>query len=276
MSEGFPYRGAAVITGAGSGIGLATAHVLAMRGMDLALVDISEDRLAEAARALASNERRVTTYALDVADRDATAALPGRVATDHPVVSVLMNNAGVGLGGNFEQVAEEDFEWLFEINFHAPVRLTRGFLPLLRAAPEARLVNVSSIFGIIAPASQVAYAASKFALRGFSEALRHELEAEGASVGVTTVHPGGVATNISRDARINVDWDPDDIERRREAATRLLTMPPPKAAGLIVDAMERRQPRLLIGRDARLAAMIQRAFPVTYYRRLQNRLAEAR
>lgn len=274
MTDGF-YTGAAVITGAGSGIGRATARALAERGMDLALVDLREDRLEEARRELASNERRVTTYALDVADREAVRALPGRVAADHAVVSVLMNNAGVGLGGNFEQVAEDDFDWLFEINFHAVVRLTRGFLPMLRRAPEARIVNVSSIFGIIAPASQVAYAASKFAVRGFSEALRHELEAEGASVGITTVHPGGVATNISRDARINVDWNLADIERRREAATKLLTMPPERAAGLIAGAMERREPRLLIGKDARLAAAIQRVFPVTYYRRLQNRLADA-
>ena len=269
------YEGAAVVTGAGSGIGLATARALAAQGMDLALVDLREDRLDEARAALASNERRVTTYAVDVADREAVRGLPARVAADHPVISVLMNNAGVGLGGTFEQVAEADFDWLFEINFHAVVRLTRGFLPVLREAPEARIVNVSSIFGIIAPASQVAYAASKFAVRGFSEALRHELEAEGASVGVTTVHPGGVATNISKDARINVDWPAEDIERRRAAADKLLSLPPDEAARQIVRAMARRQPRLLIGKDARLAAMIQRAFPVGYYRRMRNRLSDA-
>ena len=274
MSEDF-YQGAAVVTGAGSGIGRATARALAARGMDLALVDLREDRLEEVRAELSSNERRVTTYALDVADREAVRALPGRIAADHPVVSVLMNNAGVGLGGNFEEVAEDDFDWLFEINFHAVVRLTRGFLPMLRAAPEARIVNVSSIFGMIAPAGQTAYAASKFAVRGFSEALRHELEAEGATVGITTVHPGGVATNISNDARINVDWSEEDIAQRRAVADKLLSLPPDEAARRIVDAMDRRQPRLLIGKDARQAAFLQRVFPVTYYSWMRNRLAKA-
>lgn len=275
MTDGF-YTGAAVITGAGSGIGLATARALAARGMDLALVDVSEDRLDAARGALASNERRVTTYALDVADREAVRALPGRVAADHPVVSVLMNNAGVGLGGDFEEVPEDDFDWLFEINFHAVVRLTRGFLPMLRQAPEARIVNVSSIFGIIAPASQVAYAASKFAVRGFSEALRHELEAEGASVGITTVHPGGVATNISRDARISAPWSDEDKAQRQAVADKLLSLPPDEAARRIAEAMERREPRLLIGKDARRAALLQRLFPVGYYGLMRSKLAQAR
>ena len=274
MSGDF-YQGAAVVTGAGSGIGRATARALAARGMDLALVDLREDRLAEVRQELASNEWRVTTYALDVADREAVRGLPGRVTADHPVVSVLMNNAGVGLGGTFEEVSEDDFDWLFEINFHAVVRLTRGFLPVLRQAPEARIVNVSSIFGIIAPASQVAYAASKFAVRGFSEALRHELEAEGASVGITTVHPGGVATNISNDARISAAWTEEATRERKMVADKLLSLPPDEAARRIVRAMERRQPRLLIGKDARQAAFLQRLFPVTYYDWMRNRLAKA-
>ena len=272
---GFPYHGAAVITGAGSGIGRATATALAARGMDLALVDRREDRLAEAASELAPSGRRVTTYALDVTDREAVAALPGRVRAGHETVSVLMNNAGVALGGDFEEVAEADFDWLFEVNFHAPVRLTRGFLPLLRAAPEARIVNVSSIFGVVAPAGQTAYAASKFALRGFSEALRHELEGQGSSVGVTTVHPGGVATNISRDARVTPGWSAEETARRQAVADKLLSLPPSEAARQVAEAMARREPRLLIGRDARLAALIQRAFPVTYYRRMRSRLGEA-
>ena len=273
--SGFPYPGAAVVTGAGSGIGLATAHVLAARGMDLALVDVSPERLEAARVALTTNERRVTVHAMDVADRASVRALPGRVADDHPVVSVLMNNAGVALGGDFEEVSEDDFDWLFEINFHAVVRLTRGFLPLLRAAPRARIVNVSSLFGLIAPAGQVPYAASKFAVRGFSEALRHELEAQGASVGVTTVHPGGVATNISRDARIGADWSEAELARRAATAERLLSLPPEEAARRIVDAMARGRGRVLVGRDAKMAAIVQRLLPASYDRVLARRMREA-
>ena len=268
----YPYQGTAVITGAGSGIGLATAKALAARGMDLALVDRRADRLEGARAALATNARCVTAHALDVTDKDVVADLPARITEGHPVVSVLMNNAGVAIGGNFEEIEPEDFDWLFEVNFHAPVRLTRAFLPTLRAAPKARIVNVSSIFGIVAPAGQTAYAASKFALRGFSEALRHELEAEGSTVGITTVHPGGVATNIAKDARAAKGWGADTMEERQRTAARLLKKPPDEAAALIAEAIERDAPRLLVGADARIAAMIQRLFPVRHFKVIASRM----
>src|SRR6202040_1171273 len=118
----------------------------------------------------------------------------------HPGVDILVNNAGVALGGTFEQTAEDDFEWLFAINFWGVVRMTRAFLPLLHNSEEARIVNLSSLFGLIAPPGQTAYSASKFAVRGFSMALSHELA--GTNIGVTTVHPGGVATSIAKNARM--------------------------------------------------------------------------
>ena len=131
---------------------------------------------------------------------------------------------------------------------------------------------MSSIFGVVAPPGQAAYAASKFALRGFSEALRHEFEGAGSSVGVTTVHPGGVATNIARDARMGDGPTEESLSARKRQADRLLVMPPDRAAGLIVKAMEREAPRLLIGRDAKLAATIQRLFPTNYVRFLRARM----
>src|SRR4029434_7726510 len=137
---------------------------------------------------------RVSQHRVDVADRAAVAEFPDVVAAEHAGVGLLVNNAGVALGGTFEQVSEEDFEWLFEINFWGMVRMTRAFLPLLRASGDARVVNLSSVYGLVAPPEHVAYAASKFAVRGFSEALRHELE--GSGIGVTVVHPGGVNTSI--------------------------------------------------------------------------------
>lgn len=124
---------------------------------------------------------------------------PMLVLAAHGQADLLVNNAGVELGGTFDMVSEDDFDWLFNINFHGVVSMTRAFLPLRRASTDARLVNSSSIFGIVAPAQQVAYAVSKFVGRRFSEALRHELG--GSTVGVTVVHPGGVCTNISSSAR---------------------------------------------------------------------------
>ena len=132
---------------------------------------------------------RISRHHLDVSDRDAVAAFPVRVIAEHDGVDVLVNNAGVALGGTFQEVAESDFDWLFAINFFGVVRMTRAFLPLLYKSEEARLVNISSLFGLIAPPGQTAYAASKFAVRGFSESLRHELAR--TCIGVTVVHPGG-------------------------------------------------------------------------------------
>jgi len=178
-------------------------------------------------------------------------------------VDVLVNNAGVALGGTFEQVAEDDFEWLFGINFWGVVRMTRAFLPLLRASDDARLVNISSIFGIVAPAEQVAYAASKFAVRGFTEALRHELA--GSAVGVTVVHPGGVRTSISDRARAPKDVDPNEVTRKREQFRKFLRMPPMDAGETIVRAVERRRSRVLVGGDAKGLSLLARLAPVRYW-----------
>ncbi|WP_229507616.1 SDR family oxidoreductase [Massilia sp. Dwa41.01b] len=189
----------ALVTGAGSGIGRATAVALARRGCHLALCDIDAAGLEESAWMLGTRGVRVTTHVLDVADREAVRALPPAIHAAHKRLDVLVNNAGVATGGSFEQVSEADFDWLMEINFGGVVRMTRAFLPLLRASDEARIVNVSSIYGIVSPPGQVAYSSSKFAVRGFSNALRHELE--GSTVGVSVVHPGGVTTAIARSAR---------------------------------------------------------------------------
>src|SRR5579859_7625273 len=191
----------AVITGAAGGIGRAIAVSLAKRRCHLALADVNEAALAETAAFASGAGLRITCHRLDVSDAGAIAEFPGVVEAAHPGVDILVNNAGVALGGTFEQVSAGDFEWLFSINFWGVVRMTRAFLPLLKASQEAQIVNISSLFGLIAPPGQTAYCAAKFAVRGFSESLRHELE--GSRVGVTTVHPGGVATSIAKNARIS-------------------------------------------------------------------------
>jgi short-subunit dehydrogenase len=210
---------------------------------------------------------------LDVADHAAVAALPAAVLERHGRVSVLVNNAGVALGGLFEQVAAEDFDWLMNINFGATVRLTRAFLPVLAREPAAQLVNVSSIFGIIAPPGQTAYAASKFAVRGFSESLRHELEMTGSPVGVTIVHPGGVRTSISENARLSKGLDAAEVDRERANWRSLLALAPDQAAETIAHAIERRDPRVLVGNDAKGAALVQRLFPVTYWKHVARDIA---
>jgi NAD(P)-dependent dehydrogenase (short-subunit alcohol dehydrogenase family) len=263
-----PRDRVAVITGAGGGIGRAIALSLARRGCHLALSDVDERGLADSVAQAAALGVRATGQRLDVTDRDAVRALPTVVQAAHGRVDLLVNNAGVALGGTFEQVAEADFDWLMEVNFHAVVRMTRAFLPLLRASDAARIVNLSSVFGLVSPAGQAAYSASKFAVRGFSNALRHELE--GSSVGVTVAHPGGVATSIARSARIPAGAPPEEVARQRRRSERMLKMPAEQAGEIIVRAVERDAPRVLVGNDARCLAALERLMPVGYWRLLRR------
>jgi NAD(P)-dependent dehydrogenase (short-subunit alcohol dehydrogenase family) len=253
----------AVVTGAASGIGRAIALSLAKRGCHLVLADVDDDGLQRTAAEIISNEVRVSRHHLDVADAGAVAAFPARVTADHAGVDILVNNAGVALGGTFEQVAETDFEWLFAINFWGVVRMTRAFLQLLQKSEEARIVNISSVFGLIAPPGQTAHCASKFAVRGFSESLRHELAR--TNIGVTVVHPGGVATSISNNARMAQSLSAEDVAERRKRAEEFLRLPPAVAGEVIVRGIENRKARVLVGADAKRMAVIERLLPVTYW-----------
>jgi NAD(P)-dependent dehydrogenase (short-subunit alcohol dehydrogenase family) len=257
----------AIVTGAASGIGRAIAHSLARRGCHLALADVNEAGLQQTASSAASGVR-ITCHRLDVGDAQAIAAAPGIVRAEHGGIDLLVNNAGVALGGTFEQISAADFEWLIAINFFGVVRMTRAFLPLLRASDDARIVNISSIFGIIAPPGQTAYSASKFAVRGFSEALRNELE--GTSIGVSVVHPGGVATSIARNARRSESASPEVLAATLAGIEAKLKMPPAQAGETIVRAVEQRKPRIIVGRDAKVIAMIERFAPVSYWKVLER------
>jgi len=187
-------------------------------------------------------------------------------------VDILVNNAGVAIGGTFEEVSEEDFEWLFEINFWGVVRMTRAFLPLLRRSDDARIVNLSSVFGLISPPGHTAYSASKFAVRGFSNALRNELA--GTNIGVTVVHPGGVATSIADNARPAKSDTPEEIAQRKATFKKLARLPPEVAGEIIVKAIERRKARVLVGGDARMMAIVERLAPVSYWKVLGRRLGK--
>src|SRR5467141_454410 len=268
----FLSNGVAVVTGAGSGIGRALAQQLAAPGSALALADIDEAGLLETARSLEKKSALVTTHVLDVADEDGVRSFAEDVAGRHGRVTLLINNAGVALHGNFEEVSLDDFRWLMNINFWGTVYGVKFFLPLLRREKRAQIVNISSVFGMIAPAGQCAYAASKFAVRGFTEALRHELE--GGNVCVSCVHPGGIRTQIARRARVGAGVTGTGHQEKAASFERLLRTSPEAAAARILRGVERREPRVLIGADAYQVDILLRFRPATYWRTLSRRIGE--
>ena len=267
--------GTAVVTGAASGIGAALADQLAARGSNVVLVDRDKERLDGVAAGVrrAHPGLAVDTYVVDLADEAATDEAAEALAAAHPGTTLLVNNAGVALGGRLDQVTLEEFDWVMTVNFRSVVRLTHAFLPALKAHPGAHLVNVSSVFGIFAPAGQAAYSASKFAVRGFSEAVRHELADNG--VGVTVVHPGGIKTRIAESARTGSGVSIEEYEEGRRAFLKLLTIPPEVAAAQIVAAIEKRRPRLLIGWSAKVPDVLVRLMPGTYWKLIARRAGRA-
>lgn len=259
-----PYTfpgGTAVVTGAAGGIGEALSRALAARGSHLALLDRDADRLEAVAASVRAEHPalRVRTYVVDLADRGATRAATDAVRAECPRVTLVVSNAGVALGGLFSQLTFEEFWWVVEVNLRATVQVVSALLPALRESPGSHLVTVSSIFGVVAPPGQSAYATSKFGVRGFTEALRAELRGDG--VGVTCVMPGGVRTRIAQDARSAASLSAADVAAGRDAFQRLLTMEPDEVAEQVLRAVERRRPRLLVGWSARLPALLERVVP---------------
>ena len=240
----------AAITGAGSGIGRALAEELANRGAHLAVSDINEPALSETVEAIKGAGVRITSQRLDVADREAVFAWADQVAADHGGVNLIFNNAGVGLVAPISTMSFEDFDWLMGINFWGVVHGTNAFLPYLKSSGEGHVVNISSVFGLMAVPSQSAYNAAKFAVRGFTDALRIELDAERNGVSATTVHPGGIRTNIARDARVAESGMEMSAEDYMASFERLARTSPTAAAQQILKAVQRNRRRALIGVDA--------------------------
>ena len=259
----------AAITGAGSGIGRALAIDLAGRGAHLALSDIDEVGLAETVAHCEGKQVKVTSQRLDVADRDAVYSWADQVVDDHGRVNLIFNNAGVALGATIEKVSYEDFEWLMGINFWGVVYGTKAFLPHLRASGDGHVVNVSSVFGLISVPSQSAYNSAKFAVRGFTDCLRMELEIEKVPVSATTVHPGGIKTNIARKARVDksaLELAGDEKLDVNARFDKLAITSPDKAAEQILRAVQRNQRRALIGPDASVIDFVSR-MPAAFYQR---------
>jgi NAD(P)-dependent dehydrogenase (short-subunit alcohol dehydrogenase family) len=253
------------ITGASSGIGRATAEALAHKGCHVAIADVNVEGLAETAARCRKLGVNVTEQKLDVANRDAVYGWAESVVRDHGRVNGILNNAGVSLSATVETMAFDDFEWLMGINFWGVVYGTKAFLPNIKRAGVGSIVNISSVFGLIAVPTQSAYNAAKFAVKGFTEALRTELEIEGSPIGVTCVHPGGIKTNIVKSARVTES--PGFVsEKRARAADKAFITPPEKAADAIVGAIQNNTRRLLIGPDAIAIELMQRALGAQYQR----------
>src|ERR1700720_4149655 len=268
---------AAAVTGAASGIGRALALELAARGCDLALADRDEAGLQTVAAEIGrAHARKVTVHRVNVAEPGQIEDFAQAAVAAHPGLNIVVNNAGVALLGQFGEIEQAQMDWLMNINFWGVVHSTRAFLPHLQRQREAHIVNLSSIFGIIAPPGQTAYAAAKFAVRGFSESLRHELQMAASPVRLSVVHPGGVATNIVRNSRAGTGVT--DNARRAQTIERFdaAAKTTPAAAALrIITGIEKNQPRILIGNDARFMDLLQRFRPGTYWAVLARRIAKA-
>ena len=256
----------AAITGAGSGIGQQLAVLLAKQGCHLSLSDVNAQGLAQTVELLGKSNVRVTTQKLDVADRDAMKLWAADTVQNHGSVNMIFNNAGVALGSTVEGASYEELEWIVNINFWGVVYGTKEFLPLIKKSGEGHIINISSLFGLTAQPTQSAYNATKFAVRGFTESLRQELDIENCGVSALCVHPGGIRTNIANAAKMNDSLRALGMNPEKSAKTfnKLLRCPPEEAARQILDAVQKDKRRLLIGNDAKTLDLIQRVLPTVY------------
>jgi NAD(P)-dependent dehydrogenase (short-subunit alcohol dehydrogenase family) len=259
----------AVITGAASGIGRALAIRLARENIaGVAISDVNAEGLNETAEAVEKLGVKVSRHIVNVSDKAEMQKFARDVLAAHNRVTHLVNNAGVGLLGTFEQISLEDFEWLMSINFWGVVYGTKFFLPVLKEQEKAHIVNISSVFGLVAPPEQTAYASSKFAVRGFTEALRHELE--DTNVRVSTVHPGGIKTNIARNSRLGAATPEGYKAQGVKFFDKVAQTTPEQAADTILRGILAENPRILIGKDAHAINYASRLFPKKYLKIIEK------
>ncbi|WP_027821009.1 SDR family NAD(P)-dependent oxidoreductase [Paraburkholderia bannensis] len=259
----------AAITGAGSGMGRSLAVQLGGAGCHLALADKNALGLAETeriVRALAPNVR-VTTRELDVGDHDAMFAWADETAAAHGRVNLIFNNAGVALSSTIDGMSYSDLEWIVNINFWGVVHGTKAFLPHLKASGEGHIVNTSSVFGLFAQPGMSGYNATKFAVRGFTESLRQELDMMRCGVSATCVHPGGIRTNIAQASRVAsnmVGFMVASEQQGKDEFEKFFITTADDAARTILNGVRRNARRVLIGRDARAADWLARSLPAAY------------
>jgi short-subunit dehydrogenase len=258
----------AAITGAASGIGRALALELAKQGCNLALSDVDADGLAATVKNLMAYGVKVTSQKVNVADPEAMSAWAKQVVKDHGAVHMIFNNAGVALGGSVADTDYKDYQWIMDINMWGVVYGTKAFLPFLKQAGNGHIINVSSIFGLFSQPTQSGYNMSKFAVRGFTESLRQELDLERCGVSASSVHPGGIKTNIARNARMLKSFENlsgnTSGERAKQKFESLFMTTPETAAKTILKGVKNNKRRILIGPDAKVLDLMQRFFPSGY------------
>ena len=253
-------------------MGRCLAQQLAAMGSSLAISDVNEKGLAETAAKLGSPKGKVTQHVVNVADEARVKAFADEVVAQHGRATVLFNNAGVALLGNFEELSLDDIRWLMDINFWGVIYGMYYFLPILKKEKRAHIVNTSSIFGLVGAVGQTAYCASKFAVRGFTESLRHEME--GTNIFVTSVHPGGIRTDIARHAKPGAkaaaSLHKDSVSR----FDRVAITTPEAAAARILKGVEKYEPRVIIGPDCRQVDILQRLKPAGYWKYLAKKIED--
>ena len=266
----------AVITGAGSGMGRYLAVLLAKAGANIAICEINPTTLAETEEMVKAYPVKVSSHVLDVADKAAIDGLPAQVIDEHGQVDLVFNNAGVTVDSPFEDMSEQDWDWVININLHGVINGSRAFLPHLKQRPEAALINTSSIFGMITVPNQSVYHTAKFAVRGFTECLAKELK--GSNVQIHSVHPGHIGTNIVTNARMNTKED--NVNPMQEMMGKLIGigstqeemadffrnngMHPSRASNIILKGVLKNKSRIFIGADAKLMDLSQRLTPMHY------------
>ncbi len=260
-----------VITGAAAGMGADVARQLAAKGAHVALVDRNAEGLAAVSATLEGAGH--TTHAVDLTDDRAVEDAAAEVAASHPHVQALITCAGSSMLGDIGQLTMAEMRWLMDVNLWGTVNITQALLPALHREPAAHITHLVSIYGLAAPAGRIPYAMSKFAVRGFTESLRHELERTTVSVGA--VYPAGVKTGIILRGRYAAAIDPDVAQRAAEAQAAMYHTEPADAAARIVDATIRRRPRIMIGREARLVDVLTRVTPTHYWAPMRRPLRDA-
>jgi NAD(P)-dependent dehydrogenase (short-subunit alcohol dehydrogenase family) len=257
----------AAITGAGSGMGRSLAVLLAQRGCSVAISDVNEVGLAETEKLAGAHGVKVTSKRVDVSKREEVYTWADEVVRDHGKCNLIFNNAGVGYGASVEGCDYDDAEWVVGINFWGVVYGTKAFLPHLRASGEGHVINTSSLFGLLGFPGQSTYNATKFAVRGFTEALRIELDMMNAPVSATSVHPGGIKTNIARTARMSksvMDLGVKDVENSHVRIEKQFRVTADDAAAIILRGVQRNARRVLVGTDAKIYDLMQRIVPSSY------------
>ncbi len=260
-----------VITGAASGMGAEVARQLAGRGARVALIDRNREGLTQVAASLAGTGH--TTHAVDLTDDSAVTDLAAAIGAAHPHVQTLITCAGSSMLGNIDQHTMEEMRWLMDVNLWGTVNITQALLPALRRSPAAHITHLVSIYGLAAPAGRIPYAMSKYAVRGFTEALRHELE--GSSVTVGAIYPAGVKTGIILHGRYAAGIDPDIAQRAANAQAKMYHTEPADAAAKIVEATVRRRARTMVGREAGLVDILTRVSPAHYWAVMRRPLRDA-